>query len=172
MKIGTKTLLFGNHQFLIHPFFVWLAWVKVYRRLPNWKESICILIHDWGYWGKPNIDGPEGEGHPLWATLWAKKYLDSGNLNGYSYLCAFHSSTIAKRYDTSVSRLCLPDKVGVALMPICLLVLLGKLTGETREYRNCPKYAHAKREKMTDGELYQSLRDYYRENVIPLLKNG
>src|SRR5574342_444860 len=65
MKIGTKTLLFGVHQFLWHPLTVWHAWVKLYGRQPHWWELVAIFCHDLGYWGLPNLDGPEGREHPL-----------------------------------------------------------------------------------------------------------
>jgi hypothetical protein len=64
MKIGTKSVLFGAHQFLIHPWFVAAGWWKLYgfpRDLWLW---IAFFVHDIGYWGKPNMDGPEGELHP------------------------------------------------------------------------------------------------------------
>ncbi len=168
MQIGTKTLLFGNHQFILHPLSVGLAWVRYYHKLPNPKEAVCIIIHDWGYWGKPNIDGTEGEDHPYLAAHWAEKHL------GFKYLelCQYHSSFLACKHDCDVSRLCIPDKLGVVLMPIWLIVLLGKLSGETEEYRHAPKYAHAKREHMTDAELYRDFRNYYRNKIIPNLKVG
>jgi hypothetical protein len=111
MQIGTKTLLFGNHQFLIYPFFVWLAWIRIHGKLPNWKEMICIFIHDWGYWGKPNVDGPEGEQHPVWAAWWALRHFDP-ILNRqwtmrYYHLCMFHSSSMAKKCEQKVSKLCM-----------------------------------------------------------------
>jgi hypothetical protein len=174
MNIGTKTLLYGNHQIFIHPFFVWLAWVKCYRSLPTWREAICIFIHDWGYWGKPNIDGPEGEIHPHWAQMWAYRHLDIGtHAYHYSDLCAGHSVSYVKKYSyLAVSQLCLADKVGVAFMPIWMMVLLGKLTGETREYKKCSKYSCPGCENMTDVEFYQSIRVYYREHVIPDLQGA
>jgi hypothetical protein len=175
IPIGTKTLLYGNHQFLLHPLFVGLAWTKYYHKLPNPKEAICIIIHDWGYWGKPNLDGEEGEQHPFWAAQWALNHFDKSkspplyNKSCY-YLCLYHSSFLSKRLGIKVSRLCIPDKLGVIMMPIWLIVLLGKLTGETNEYRNCPKYAHNHRENMTDTELYRKFREYYLTKIIPNLK--
>lgn len=56
MKTGTKSLLFGVHQFIWHPLTVLLAWIKLYG-WPAWEELVCIIIHDWGYWGKSNMDG-------------------------------------------------------------------------------------------------------------------
>jgi hypothetical protein len=58
MKQGTASVLFGCHS-PIHSFFVWLAWVKLYRRLPWPKEAFCILIHDVGHWGKQYLDDPK-----------------------------------------------------------------------------------------------------------------
>ena len=63
MNVGTKSLLFGVHQFIWHPVTVLIAWVSLYGR-PTWRELICIIVHDWGYWGAPNMDGEEGERHP------------------------------------------------------------------------------------------------------------
>jgi len=65
MKIGTKSVVFGAHCFFIHPWFVFIAWWKLYG-FP-WDISLwfCFFLHDLGYWGKPNIDGIEGELHPL-----------------------------------------------------------------------------------------------------------
>lgn len=65
MKIGTRSLLFGVHQFLWHPVTVVIAWRKLYGRLPHWHELIAIALHDIGYWGLPNIDGAEGREHPV-----------------------------------------------------------------------------------------------------------
>jgi hypothetical protein len=68
MKIGTKSLLYGGHQFAIHPFVLAYSWYKLYGfkgepNLWNWRLWIAFLVHDWGYWGKPNMDGPEDETH-------------------------------------------------------------------------------------------------------------
>ena len=75
MQVGTKSLLFGVHQIFWHPLTVTLAWKELYKTWPSWKEFVCIFIHDWGYWGCPNMDGEEGENHPVWAAKFAAKYL-------------------------------------------------------------------------------------------------
>ncbi len=138
MKIGTKTILLGNHLWWLHSFFVYVAWVRLYKRLPNFYETICIIIHDWGYWGKPNLDGAEGEDHPRWAAEWI--HILTGN-HYYWELCMFHSRFQAKRYHNSLpSKLCLADKFGVAMMPVWLWVFLGSLSGEIAEYMADTKY--------------------------------
>lgn len=64
MKIGTKSILFGAHQFAIHPWFVAEAWYRLYGYPWALWLWIAFFVHDIGYWGKPNMDGPEGEEHP------------------------------------------------------------------------------------------------------------
>ncbi|MEN6550083.1 MAG: hypothetical protein ABFE07_28910 [Armatimonadia bacterium] len=149
MRIGTKSLLFGAHQFLIHPLFVLAAWVKLYG-WPEWRMLLAIVIHDWGYWGSPNMDGEEGENHPLWAedvfytiaqsrprwwsSKWSQKWMAAGQE------CAFHSRFIAKRWHGEPSRLCWADKLGTAYYPAWLWVFLTSLTGEVKEYMDQRKY--------------------------------
>lgn len=157
MKIGTKTLLFGNHQVILHPILVLIAWIKLYKRLPNWKELLCIIMHDWGYWGKPNLDSKEGEGHPRWA---AELVHDLFREHYYWELCMFHSRFQAKRYyNSKPSKLCLADKYGVALIPVWLWVFLGKLTGETEEYKANTKYEIFEQDKLkSDTDWFRDYR--------------
>lgn len=136
MKVGTKSLLCGCHQFVLHPAFVYLAWIRCYRELPNPKETVCIIIHDLGYWGKPNMDGEEGERHPIWAADFADKHFGVR----YGDLCLYHSRFLSKRHKHQVSKLCLPDKVGVGMMPVWLWVGLSRLSGELYEYMGAQKY--------------------------------
>lgn len=152
MKIGTKTLLFGCHQFLIHPWYVYRAWKKIYKVRPDFWETVCIVIHDWGYWGCSDIDGPEGEEHPsrivhmiYWITL--DKYINHiFNVNKYAVddkivpLCLYHSHTMADKMERGVSKLYWADKLGTVSMPPRLWVWFGKLTGEMGEYTTNPKY--------------------------------
>ena len=63
MKIGTKSVLFGAHCWCIHPFFVAAAWSKLYGFPKDYRLWAAFFVHDLGYIGKPNIDGPEGETH-------------------------------------------------------------------------------------------------------------
>lgn len=149
MRIGTKSLLFGCHQFLIHPAFVFLAWVRLWG-WPSWRMAVAIIIHDWGYWGCEKMDDERGERHPLWAedvccrigrlrrrwwnSSWSKKWFLVGEE------CVFHSRFLAKKYCRKPSRLCWADKLGTAMYPVWLWVLLAKLTGEVREYMDQRKY--------------------------------
>lgn len=147
MTVGTKSLVCGVHQVVIHPFFVLVAWIWLYG-LPNLSELVCIVIHDWGYWGKSNMDGPEGETHPEFGARLARLLLDrrfylfkNGKLltvvQRYDYynLCLLHSRHYSRRYNAMPSRLCWADKLSVAFEPWWLYLPRAILSGEINEYR-------------------------------------
>jgi len=167
MKIGTKSLLFGGHQFLIHPILVYCAWIKVYRSIPSFWEAVAIAIHDWGYWGKPNIDGPEGEDHPRWAAEFLFNLTGSMSL---WELCNWHSRFQARRYaGGKPSRLCLPDKMGIGFLPPWLWILLCTLTGELKEYQTCTKYSSVEIDMKKNPTAWFRR---YREAVYQWAKDG
>lgn len=130
MRRGTLSLLFGVHQVLWHPWTVYRAWRALFGR-PTWREVICIILHDWGYWGSPNMDGEEGERHP---ELGAKL---AGKLLGPSYhdLVLLHSRHYAKHRGLQPSKLCWADKLSICYDPKWFYLLRARLTGEIAEYR-------------------------------------
>ncbi len=130
MKVGTKSILFGVHQFILHPIGVFIAWCKLYG-LPNFKELICIITHDWGYWGLPNMDGVEGKNHPEFAAKFAKKWFGQE----YYDLCLYHSRSYALKDNKEPSKLCWADKLCIKYNPWWIYVPLSILTGEIYEYR-------------------------------------
>ncbi len=130
MKIGKRSLLFGVHQFIWHPITVLLAWWKLYGR-PNWRQLVCIIIHDWGYWFSPNMDGPEGELHPEFAAKLAGKWLGKE----YFYLCLLHSRHYARNLEVEPSKLCWADKLSIMYEPWWLYPPRAWASGELAEYR-------------------------------------
>jgi len=138
MNVGTKSLVFGVHNIFWHPLTVLLAWIWLYRHLPSWRELVCIIIHDWGYWGKPNMDGPEGEGHPEFAAKLAGRWLDNKSKSAYwEYyaLCLFHSRHYSRILDHEPSKLCWADKASIKFDPWWLYLPRAMLSGELKEYR-------------------------------------
>lgn len=130
MKVGRKSLLFGVHQFLWHPITVLVAWWYLYGR-PSWKELICIIIHDWGYWFSPNMDGDEGECHPEFGAkiagkLFGKKYRD---------LVLYHSRHYARNAGVEPSKLCWADKLSIKYEPWWFYLPRAWASGELKEYR-------------------------------------
>jgi len=138
MKIGTKSVLFGVHQFLWHPLTVGVAWKRLYKVWPTWREWVCIFVHDLGYWGKPNIDGPEGRTHPLPGAILAGKLLDKrGSCAGtYHNLTLFHSREYAKMCHEEPSLLCWADKYCVTVEPRWFYLFRARLSGEVQEFRS------------------------------------
>ena len=133
MRVGTKSILFGVHQFLIHPYFVVKAWRIIYHRGPSLNEFRAIVTHDLGYWGSPNMDGEEGEKHPqIAANWWLKKGTYIGDFVAKEILG--HSRFYAAHEGIGLSNLFRADKLSYALYPRWLYLLLGNLSGEIHEY--------------------------------------
>ncbi len=130
MSIGTKSVLFGVHQFAIHPWFVALAWWKLYGFPLDPRLWVAFFVHDLGYIGKPNMDGPEGETHPrLGAGI-------MGALFGQSWyeFTLLHSRFYARALGLPFSRLCVADKLAISITPDWLYMIQASLTGELEEY--------------------------------------
>lgn len=131
MKTGTKSLLFGVHQFAWHPLTVWLAWVWLYRRIPTVKETICIIIHDWGYWASEKMDDERGERHPELGAKIAMRLFGSE----HHHLCLFHSRHYARNAGKEPSLLCWADKMSIVFEPWWLYLPRAWASGELDEYR-------------------------------------
>ncbi len=131
LPMGTRSLLYGAHQFLVHPFFLLLAWRKLGSQPPmSLPLLVSFVVHDWGLWGKPNMDGPEGTLHP------EKGAALMGLLFGpeWASFTIRHSRRYAALEGLEVSALCNIDKLATALVPLRFYVALVTLTGEWREY--------------------------------------
>ena len=129
MKVGTKSVLFGAHCFFIHPFFVLAAWIKLYGFPYDPRLWISFFVHDLGYWGKPNMDGPEGETHvELGAKImgvFGKEWADFSR---------YHSRFYAKKDGVIPSRLCFADKMAICCEPSWLYLPRVNWSGEIFEY--------------------------------------
>ncbi|MBC7088707.1 MAG: hypothetical protein H5T96_09635 [Tissierellales bacterium] len=130
MKIGTKSVLFGAHCFLIHPWFVMIAWIKLYGFPLHPAIWLSFFFHDLGYLGKPNMDGEEGETHvelgaKILGFLFSKKWADFSR---------YHSRFYAKKDGVNYSKLCVADKLAITLEPYWLYLPRVNWTGEINEY--------------------------------------
>lgn len=129
MKIGTKSVLYGAHCFFLHPFFVAFAWIKLYGFPFDPRIWIAFFVHDLGYWGKPNMDGPEGETH---VELGAKIMGIFGKQ--WAEFSLYHSRYYAKKNNAMPSKLCFADKLSFTVTPRWLYLPLVNATGEINEY--------------------------------------
>lgn len=130
MKVGTKSVIFGAHCILIHPFFVAWAWWKLYGFPADPRLWAAFFVHDMGYLGKPNMDSLEGEQH---VDL-------GGRIMGWLFgvrwrefvLC--HSRHLAKRLGKRYSRLCVADKLAFVMTPAWMYIPMAQASGELAEY--------------------------------------
>ena len=129
IEVGTKSVLYGAHCFIIHPWFVMAAWWKLYGFPWDPRLWIAFFVHDIGYWGKPNMDGPEGKKHVEFGAkimgIFGKEWAD---------FSMYHSRYYAKKNGAKPSRLCFADKLSFALTPAWLYLPMVTATGEINEY--------------------------------------
>lgn len=143
LPVGTRSALWGVHCIFWHPIPVALAWRKLYGAWPRWHEWVAIFFHDFpGYWGKPNMDGPEGETHPERGARWSAKIVGWFNprlANVTYYLALYHSRFYAARDGLEPSALCWADKLSVHFEPAWWYLLRAHASGEVHEYvHNAP----------------------------------
>lgn len=137
MKLGTRSVLFGVHQFIWHPLTVALAWRRLYGRWPNWWQSVAIFCHDVGYIGKSEMDSADGITHPELGAKLTAKVVDwfAPQLTSAAYdLALYHSSHYARKENQPVSALYLPDKASILVEPVWFYLLRARLSGEIKEY--------------------------------------
>jgi hypothetical protein len=100
MKIGTRSILFGVHTFWLHPLFVWLAWIKLYGWTWNVRIIVAFFVHDLGYWGKPDLDGTEGETHPELGARLMNIWFDGPRRYDGPYLLPYDEANRRMREET------------------------------------------------------------------------
>ena len=166
MKLGTKTLLFGTHQFVIHPALMIVAFLKIHKRRPSMSEFLAIVVHDWGYWGCDGIDTGGGENHPYaGARIMERLYGAHGR-----HLVLGHSTNTCNKNGVGKSSLYLPDKYYFVLLPVFMHWLLARLSGECAEYEKTKAMGigfnpTAFREKLKQKVLAEIEVNKYREKA-------
>lgn len=135
MKVGTKSVLFGAHQFILHPFFLWLAWWKLYYLTFQPAILVAMVVHDLGYIGRGDMDGEEGKLHPGFGALLMGRLFDVpyGEREWYNFT-AGHSRFYARLIGIEVSMLMRADKYATCLVPLPLYLALVLASGECWEY--------------------------------------
>lgn len=170
MTVGTKSLLFGVHQFLLHPLFLAMGWNRLYGTPLSFRLWYCFFLHDIGYIGKTDMDGEfEGQTHPeLGAKIIAKLFGEE-----WGNFCLLHSRFYAKSKNRAHSKLCTVDKLAFCYYPPKLFIFLARLSGEMDFYREFSKDANEFEDldKMTDLEWYHALKLYTLRVVIKTNRN-
>jgi hypothetical protein len=140
VSVGTKSVLFGAHAFWLHPWFVAAGWWKLYGFPWHPALWVAFFLHDIGYIGKPNMDGPEGETHPEIGAWLVHKICDWPwyTHKWYDFTIG-HSRFYAKKFDLPLSKLCAADKMAFQLTPDWLYLPMVTMTGEILEYMSMAK---------------------------------
>jgi hypothetical protein len=130
VKLGTRSLLFGVHQVFVHPFIVGRAWHRQYGFPLDPRLWVAFVVHDWGYWGKADMNGPEGSEHTEFGGV------VMGRLFGPEWgdFARYHSRERAMRDGRAPSLLCIADKLAIAETPTWMYLILSHLSGEIHEY--------------------------------------
>jgi hypothetical protein len=160
MSMGTRSVLFGAHCFLMHGWFVAAAWWRLYGFPWDPRLWVAFFVHDLGYVGKPDMDGDEGELHPYWGAclmgaLFGRRWFE---------FTLYHSRYLSKRHGAQPSRLCVADKLAIALTPAWLYLPMVRRTGEIREYRRDATQHHPDMplDNTSDERWYADVQDYCR----------
>ncbi len=113
MTRGTNSLLFGAHQIFVHPLIVAYCWWKLYGFPYDPRLWLCFIVHDWGYFGMPNMDGVYGKWHPGFGGAIV------GSIFGQRWgtFCILHSRYIANFLMMPPSKLCYADKLAIRYTP-------------------------------------------------------
>lgn len=183
MKVGTKSVLFGAHCLFIHPVFVLVAWIKLFGFPWDPRLWIAFFVHDLGYWGKPNMDGPEGETHVELGAKIMHFLFDWKQVRGefapydnqrtmtWSNFSKYHSRFYAKKDGANYSKLCVADKLAICLEPAWLYLLRVNWSGEIKEYMKLAgkreaigeqvnKYESMKLNSTDQKEWHKGVRSY------------
>jgi hypothetical protein len=139
---------------------VLLAWIKLYGIPWDPRIILSILVHDTGYaaYACNNLDGEEGERHPYFGA----KLMRVFGKEWYDFVL-YHSRFLAKRDGKSYSKLCIADKLAVALTPAWMYIPLARATGEIKEYKALAiqgKYAAENDGNLSDKEWFRGVQRF------------
>lgn len=96
---------------------------------------LAFFVHDIGYIGKPNMDGPEGELHPYFgANLLGEVF----GAHWFTFVLG-HSRFLSKQLGIDPSPLCVADKLAICLTPAWLYLPMARRTREIHEYMKLAK---------------------------------
>jgi hypothetical protein len=130
MRVGTKSILFGAHSFLIHPLALFEAWRRLYGFPWDPRLWVAFVVHDLGYFARASMEGAGSEVHvklggKIMETLFGRRWGD---------LCRRHSREWCVRYGQPYSCLCVADKLAFVITPAWLYLPMARVTGELAEY--------------------------------------
>lgn len=134
---GTKRVVVGS-EWVKYPMYVpgsMVTWegerqVTRFTSIFDPRLWFTFFVHDIGYIGADDMDGPTGKAHPYvgarWVTAWFGKTWGDFTLR--------HSRSVARWHNQAPSALCHADKLAFNLTPRWLYLAMTRATGELWEY--------------------------------------
>ena len=119
MRVGTKSLLFGGHQFIIHPIILFFCYWKLYGFPFDPRLWLCFIVHDWGYFGCKDMDGEDGKYHPIFGASIVRIFC--GKI--WRILCVTHSRKFVEILNKvsnvhNISKIGVADKLAIVYTPL------------------------------------------------------
>jgi hypothetical protein len=141
-------VLFGAHALWLHPWFVAAAWWRLYGFPVDPRLYAAFWLHDIGYLGCSDMDGPDGESHVelgarVMQVLFGREWGD---------FCRRHSRYWVKTHGGELSALAAADKLAFAITPWWLYIPMTAATGELREYMAVSQQRQAGDNSFTEAE--------------------
>lgn len=130
VSVGTRSLLAGAHQVLLHPLWLAAAWTREFGFPRDPRLWVAFFVHDLGYAGKRDMNGPEGERHPELGARLMRRWFGAA----WGDFTLFHSRQYAERAGQPVSALARADKRVIVMEPTFLYLPRVMATGELYEY--------------------------------------
>ena len=187
MTRGTKSILFGVHQFMIHPVILFIAWWQLYGFPWDPRLWVAFVVHDLGYWGCADMDGDEGEKHvyfgarvmstlfsrrnrwmnKVWGCSFPEWYRKHDRWQSWWRFCVNHSRFMATQNNAPVSPLCVADKLVFVIEPWWLYLPRAWLSGELAEYMAAARVKYAGSGILNDSPMqwHRSTREYLKQWV-------
>jgi len=124
----------------INVYYVFLAWRRLYGWPKDYRLYVAFLLHDIGYAGLHDLDGDEGQRHPLRGANLMGRLFDRGETDTcregrWWRFTGAHSRTYAAMLAMPHSPLMAVDKLATATYPRWRYALLCWTSGVYVEYR-------------------------------------
>lgn len=149
-------MLFGAHS-IIHSIVVMFAWKKLYSTWPSWRECVCILLHDIGYWGKNYITDKTNDGHAELGCRVAHRWFGPE----YGHLVLGHSAAACKKFSIPKSKLEEPDDYSWVIAPLFWMrwnAWVEKFEVGPKEWKEAVRKNFYSKNKVSGTELFHKTR--------------
>lgn len=119
MKQGTVSVLWGCHS-LMHSLYVIKAWRRQNKIWPNFRELVCIFLHDIGHLGTNYLDNVfEKENHWILGAEVARNLFGEKGYELIAGHCIYSGRPRNKLYYA--------DKMAMYLLPRWYMIWCGKV---------------------------------------------